>query len=99
MALKRRPGVQAHRSLALAVPSYGAMALKREHIGYQAAGEVLAVPSYGAMALKQRAYNYARGAKATCSPLLRGDGPETGMPLPPYGNAGHLQSPPTGRWP
>src|SRR6266849_3646383 len=37
----------------------------------------LAVPSYGAMALKPREKNDERNWIHSCSPLLRGDGPET----------------------
>ncbi len=37
----------------------------------------LAVPSYGAMALKPATDEQYREWQLSCSPLLRGDGPET----------------------
>ncbi len=61
----------------LAVPSYGAMALKRSVDALASIRPVLAVPSYGAMALKHTAGDRDAATTATCSPLLRGDGPET----------------------
>ncbi len=62
----------------LAVPSYGAMALKpQQHFPQLGPSTSLAVPSYGAMALKLSLQVNNEFAFASCSPLLRGDGPET----------------------
>ncbi len=61
----------------LAVPSYGAMALKHFLVGWSRSEANLAVPSYGAMALKHQDENGEQHERCTCSPLLRGDGPET----------------------
>jgi len=63
----------------LAVPSYGAMALKRRCDAASQAAASLAVPSYGAMALKPSMMRKRTASKFTCSPLLRGDGPETSV--------------------
>ena len=84
----------------LAVPSYGAMALKPHKSckrALEAAG--LAVPSYGAMALKRAIARQHARDKISCSPLLRGDGPETVCSHQGQALLLNLQSPPTGRWP
>ncbi len=53
MALKPRdPQGDCAVSSRLAVPSYGAMALKRWFLLFLLVCNILAVPSYGAMALK-----------------------------------------------
>src|SRR6266852_5260169 len=80
MALKHsQQRVAVVASKGLAVPSYGAMALKQPSgITLVLRPRGLAVPSYGAMALKPQRKSIARGsAWHSCSPLLRGDGPET----------------------
>src|SRR6266849_7011543 len=78
MALKPPSIGSSSSTTALAVPSYGAMALKHRLRAIRlAAYQALAVPSYGAMALKHEFSNVVSFTSPACSPLLRGDGPET----------------------
>ncbi len=77
MALKRTSTFVLGSASDLAVPSYGAMALKRQWGVAPQSERRLAVPSYGAMALKPGHVRPAKIVKTSCSPLLRGDGPET----------------------
>ncbi len=99
MALKQYPMPRQFVHVPLAVPSYGAMALKPVRPGLSDRHAQLAVPSYGAMALKLANNTSSVTMKVACSPLLRGDGPET-RGWPDARRTRHnLQSPPTGRWP
>src|SRR5713226_6432319 len=72
-----RPAQSCKALCGLAVPSYGAMALKLQVDVNGVSGRTLAVPSYGAMALKPWVEPGQHKLRPTCSPLLRGDGPET----------------------
>src|SRR5712692_10207366 len=85
----------------LAVPSYGAMALKPEKHGTPAAA---AKPTCSPLLRGDGPETSCRlpgqrwGVRP-CSPPLRGDGPETPALHPCKRNSPALQSPPTGRWP
>src|SRR6266852_5021585 len=99
MALKLCSDHQRSAARALAVPSYGAMALKQRLPSPAAMRPpTLAAPSYGAMALKLPRCTVRPMISITCSPLLRGDGPETRDERAVDQRITNLQSPPTGRW-
>ncbi len=100
MALKPRAGRESgDESENLAVPSYGAMALKRRHKSRDQAKQDTCSPLLRGDGPETKAKAWTPTQGPACSPLLRGDGPETLTSALLLLLALALQSPPTGRWP
>ena len=83
----------------LAVPSYGAMALKRNAHPQKHTNHALAVPSYGAMALKPLVSNVLYLPLTLAVPSYGAMALKHHTLLPTALSRLTLQSPPTGRWP
>src|SRR6266849_6690781 len=90
--------LERHKEESLAVPSYGAMALKQyhHHAGVRRQGSCS--PLLRGDGPETRGCCGVRSLPLACSPLLRGDGPETTRTSRSARSCLHLQSPPTGRW-